>query len=84
MAVNKYSVSNLSLGKPVYCYYCKNCTTHVYHHQTVMGDDKYILRTVLLDKASELKPAAEIYGKAKFGWEPEIAQTFEVLPPELS
>ena len=28
-----------------------------------------------------LKPAAEIYGKAKLGWEKEVAQTFDTLPP---
>lgn len=67
-------------GNPVHCYYCPNCTTHVYHHQTVMGD-KVIARTGLLQGASGFKPAAEIYGKAKWTWEPKITQTFELLPP---
>ncbi|KAA6416065.1 MAG: hypothetical protein FRX48_00784 [Lasallia pustulata] len=67
-------------GKPVNCYYCPNCTTHVYHHQTVMGD-KLVVRTVLLDGGKDLKPAAEIFGKAKMSWEPEVAQTFDTLPP---
>ena len=65
-------------------YYCKNCTAHVYHHQEVLGDDKIVLRTGLLDNGSlgaGFKPAAEIYGKARFGWEKEVAQTFEVMPP---
>ena len=67
-------------GKPVNCYYCPNCTTHVYHHQTVLGD-KLVVRTVLLDGGKDLKPAAEIFGKAKMSWEPEVAQTFDTLPP---
>ena len=55
----------------------------MYHHQTVLGDDKYVVRTILLDGAAEgFKPAAEIYGKDRMGWEGEVAKTFEVLPPE--
>lgn len=67
-------------GKPVNCNYCPNCTTHVYHHQTVMGD-KIVVRTVLLDGGKDFKPAAEIFGKAKMSWEPEVAKTFDTLPP---
>jgi len=67
-------------GNPVNCYYCPNCTTHVYHHQTVMGD-KIVVRTVLLDQGKSLKPGAEIFGKDRLPWEREVAQTFEVLPP---
>jgi hypothetical protein len=65
-------------------FYCKNCTTHVYHHQETMGPDTIVLRTVLLDSnglGAGFKPAAEIYGKARFDWEKEVAQTFEVMPP---
>jgi hypothetical protein len=39
-----------------------------------MGPDTIVLRTIL-------KPAAEIYGKARFGWEKEVAQTFDTMPP---
>jgi len=67
-------------GNPVHCYYCPNCTTHVYHHQTVMGP-KVVVRTVLLDGGKDWKPHAEIYGKAKMNWEKEVAHTFETLPP---
>jgi hypothetical protein len=65
-------------------YYCKNCTAHVYHQQEVLGDDKIVLRTGLLDNGrpgAGLKPAAEIYGKARFDWEKEVAQTFDTMPP---
>ncbi|KAI9821131.1 MAG: hypothetical protein M1827_003865 [Pycnora praestabilis] len=67
-------------GKAVNCYYCPNCTTHVYHHQTVMGDD-VVARTILLEGGKNLKPAAEIFGKARLPWQREAAQTFETLPP---
>ncbi|MCJ1401373.1 hypothetical protein MMC11_004585 [Xylographa trunciseda] len=68
-------------GKDVNCYYCPNCTTHVYHHQTVMGP-KFVVRTIALEGAKEWKPAAEVWGKAKMSWEPEVATTFEMMPPE--
>ncbi|MCJ1325188.1 hypothetical protein MMC10_001850 [Thelotrema lepadinum] len=88
LQITKGTVKNYTYygdsGKPVHCYYCPNCTTHVYHHQTVLGD-KIIARTGLLDVTGShnFKPAAEIYGKAKYKWEPEIAQTFETLPPNM-
>jgi hypothetical protein len=70
------------IGKEVNCYYCPGCTTHVYHHQTVMGPDTIIARTVLLgEQGKKFEPAAEIYGKAKMSWEKEVAHTFELLPP---
>ncbi|KAJ4352039.1 uncharacterized protein N0V89_007385 [Didymosphaeria variabile] len=69
-------------GKGVHCYFCKNCTSHVYHHQEVMGPDKIVLRTGLLTEGiKNFKPAAEIFGKAKLPWEKEVAETFETLPP---
>ncbi|KAI9689269.1 MAG: hypothetical protein M1820_010180 [Bogoriella megaspora] len=81
-ALKAYSYKGDS-GNPVNCYYCPNCTTHVYHHQTIMGPDKIVLRTSLLPKGrKEFQPSAEIFGKDKFPWQKEVAQTFEVLPPE--
>ncbi|KAF2720918.1 hypothetical protein K431DRAFT_285387 [Polychaeton citri CBS 116435] len=69
-------------GNDVNCYYCPKCTTHVYHHQTVMGPDTIILRTAVLPEARKtFDVGAEIYGKAKMKWEKEIAETFETLPP---
>lgn len=57
--------------------------THVYHHQTALGDDKIVLRTGLLSEGRKnFGPAAEIYGKDRFSWEKEVANTFEVLPPQ--
>ena len=77
---NPESIFDDCLGKPVHCYYCPNCTTHVYHHQTVMGP-KVIVRTILLDGGKDMTPAAEIYGKVRLNWEKEVAHTFETLPP---
>jgi hypothetical protein len=45
-----------------------------------MGD-KVVVRTGLLGSAKSMKPAAEIYGKARYGWEKEVAQTFDTMPP---
>lgn len=79
LALQEISTNNPK-GKAVNCYYCPNCTTHVYHHQTVMGD-KIVVRTILLDNGKSIQPGAEIYGKARLPWEKEVAQTFETLPP---
>merc|ERR1711915_800795 len=68
-------------GKSVNCYYCPKCTTHIYHHQEVMGPDTIIARTALLPEGRQkFNVGAEIYGKAKMSWEPKIAETFETLP----
>ncbi|GAB7356419.1 hypothetical protein MBLNU459_g7191t1 [Dothideomycetes sp. NU459] len=70
-------------GKDVNCYYCPNCTTHVYHHQLALGPDTIILRTGLLTEGRKtFEPAAEIFGKDRLPWEKEVAKTFEVLPPQ--
>lgn len=79
--LKKYTYTGDS-GKPVHCYYCPNCTTHPYHHQTALGDDKIVARTGLLEQGKEFDPAAEIYGKDRLAWEKEVAATFDVLPPE--
>ena len=71
-----------SLIQAVNCYYCPKCTSHIYHHQEVMGPDTIIARTALLQEGRDKFPVgAEIYGKAKMSWEPKIAETFETLPP---
>tara|TARA_R110002060_G_scaffold32897_5_gene43581 strand:+ start:385 stop:525 length:141 start_codon:yes stop_codon:yes gene_type:complete len=45
-----------------------------------MGND-IVVRTGLLESGKSLKPGAEIYGKARFPWVPEVAQTFDTMPP---
>ncbi|TKX23369.1 putative glutathione-dependent formaldehyde-activating enzyme-4 [Elsinoe australis] len=68
-------------GKDVHCYYCPNCTTHIYHHAEVMGD-QVIVRTGLLDEGRKSFGAGiELYGKDRMGWVKESAPTFPVFPP---
>ncbi|KAI5920761.1 Mss4-like protein [Camillea tinctor] len=59
-------------GNPVNCYYCDNCTSHVYHHQAVMHD-KIIVRTMLLDGGGDMEPSAEIFAEGKLPWIQDIA-----------
>ncbi|KAL8795850.1 MAG: hypothetical protein Q9195_001730 [Heterodermia aff. obscurata] len=47
---------------------------------TVMGDN-IVVRTGLLQGTKGFKAAAEIYGKDRLGWQPEVAHTFEGPPP---
>jgi hypothetical protein len=77
-----FSILILPLGKGVHCYFCPNCTSHVYHLQEVMGGKDIVLRTGLLTEGiKSFQPAAEIFGKAKLGWEKEVASTFDTMPP---
>ncbi|EHK96206.1 hypothetical protein M7I_8114 [Glarea lozoyensis 74030] len=63
-----------------------NLKAYTYHGDSgkaeVMGD-KVVVRTGLLESAAKMKPAAEIYGKARYGWEKEVAQTFDTMPPSI-
>ena len=43
-------------GKGVHCYYCPKCTSHIYHHQEVMGPDTIVARTGLLAEARKKLP----------------------------
>jgi len=45
-----------------------------------MGD-KYVVRTILLDDGKNFGPGAEVFGKQRLPWVPEVAQTFEGAPP---
>ena len=42
---------------------------------------KIVVRTILLNDGKSFKPGAEVYGKDRLGWEPEVATTFQVMPP---
>ncbi|CAD6568087.1 MAG: hypothetical protein ASARMPREDX12_001062 [Alectoria sarmentosa] len=66
-------------GKPVNCYYCPNCTSHIYHHQTVLGP-KIVVRTGLLQGTADFPVAAEIFGKDRLHWQPELGHTFAAGP----
>ncbi|PGH06290.1 hypothetical protein GX51_02487 [Blastomyces parvus] len=70
-------------GNPVHCYYCSNCTTHIYHHQTVAGP-KYVIRTAGLEGFKDWPVAAEIYAKNTIKWQPAVAaadKVFQLTPP---
>lgn len=49
------------------CYYCGNCTSHVYHHQ-MANPDQIIVRTLLLDGGDKMGVAGEIFAEGKLGW----------------
>ncbi|SMY18637.1 unnamed protein product [Zymoseptoria tritici ST99CH_1A5] len=69
-------------GNTVNCYYCPHCTTHMYHHQEVMGPDTIVVWTGWIKEGREkFEVGAEIFGKAKMDLEPKIAETFETLSP---
>ncbi|KAJ4368723.1 hypothetical protein N0V86_009632 [Didymella sp. IMI 355093] len=79
--LGKYTYKGDS-GKGVHCYYCKNCTSHIYHAQEALGPDSIVLRTGLLDDGiKNFKPAAQIYTKVRLPWEKEVATSFEGMPP---
>ncbi|KAK0112687.1 hypothetical protein ONS95_014426 [Cadophora gregata] len=63
-------------GKEVRCYYCGNCTSHVYHQQEIMGE-KIIVRTILLEGGSELSVGGEIFGEGKLGWVRELGKVLD-------
>lgn len=58
-------------GKKVHCYYCGNCTSHVYHWQEVMGDE-VIVRTVLLEGGRGWDVGGEIFGEGRLGWADDL------------
>ncbi|KAK2756112.1 hypothetical protein FQN54_005520 [Arachnomyces sp. PD_36] len=58
-------------GNPVHCYYCPNCTTHVYHHQTVAGD-VYVVRTSIFEGSEKWDSTFEIYTGEKYHWQPLV------------
>ncbi|KAL0640614.1 hypothetical protein Q9L58_000280 [Maublancomyces gigas] len=64
-------------GNPVDCYYCPTCTTHIYHHEKVLGD-RYTMHTLLFEdeKLKERPIEMELFGKYRMPYQPEIAKTY--------
>jgi len=60
-------------GKPVQCFYCGNCTSHIYHHQAVMPN-KIIIRTLLLNGGPEMPATGEIFGEGRLSWVRELQE----------
>jgi hypothetical protein len=67
--MNKYA--DLCAGKNVNCYFCKKCTSHIYHHQDVMPD-KVIVRTLLLEGGVKMPATGEIFGEGRLDWVREL------------
>ncbi|TKA62895.1 hypothetical protein B0A49_07561, partial [Cryomyces minteri] len=65
--VPKVYVYTGTSGKNVNCYYCGNCTSHVYHYQDAMPD-KVIVRTLLLDGGDAMPATGEIFAEGRLGW----------------
>ena len=61
-----YSYTGAS-GKPVLCYHCGNCTSHVYHHQ-MANPDKIVVRTLLLEGGDKMGVGGEIFAEGSLGW----------------
>ncbi|CAI9636628.1 unnamed protein product [Alternaria burnsii] len=60
-------------GKFVRCYFCKICTSHIYHHQDVMPE-KIIVRTLLLEGGENMPATAEIFGEGRLAWVQELSK----------
>ncbi|KAF7184595.1 hypothetical protein CNMCM7691_005779 [Aspergillus felis] len=60
-------------GNPVHCYFCARCTSHIYHHQAVMGD-RIIVRTILLDGGQRMLPGGEIFAEGKLSWVDQLGE----------
>ncbi|KAF1999002.1 hypothetical protein P154DRAFT_438081 [Amniculicola lignicola CBS 123094] len=58
-------------GKNVECFFCKTCTSHVYHKQEVMPG-RVIVRTLLLEGGGEMPATGEIFGEGRLGWVTEL------------
>ncbi|KAF8864020.1 hypothetical protein BDZ45DRAFT_761534 [Acephala macrosclerotiorum] len=54
-------------GKSVHCYYCGNCTSHIYHQQEVL-EGKVIVRTILLEGGDSWGVGGEIFREGRLGW----------------
>ncbi|KAI5296368.1 hypothetical protein KEM52_003357 [Ascosphaera acerosa] len=70
-------------GHPVHCYYCRNCTSHIYHHPESAGDT-FMLRTATVDQSRDWPVDAEVQVACKAKWQPTIApkeRAYEAAPP---
>lgn len=63
-------------GKFVSCYFCKTCTSHIYHHQDVMPEN-VIVRTLLLDGGERMPATGEIFAEGRLGWVGELKKTLD-------
>lgn len=61
-------------GKPVDCYFCGGCGSHVYHVQAIM-EDRLIVRTLLLDGGPQMPATGEIFAEGRLGWVKELNES---------
>ncbi|KAF2444510.1 hypothetical protein P171DRAFT_342789, partial [Karstenula rhodostoma CBS 690.94] len=73
--VGEYKYKGAS-GKFVNCFFCKTCTSHIYHHQDAMPD-KVIVRTLLLEGGSNMPATKEIFGEGRLSWVKELQDNLE-------
>ncbi|KAL1863662.1 hypothetical protein Plec18170_000500 [Paecilomyces lecythidis] len=78
---SRYTYTGAS-GNPVHCYFCPRCTSHIYHHQAVMGD-QIIIRTILLEGGSKMQPGGEIFAEGKLGWVDALRGVLDRVTPEV-
>ena len=75
-SLSKYTYTGAS-GKPVDCYFCGNCTSHVYHEQAAMPG-KVIVRTLLLDGGEEFAVEGEIFREGRLNWAGDLEKSLPV------
>ena len=63
---SKYTYDGAS-GKPVDCYFCGNCTSHVHYEQAAMPG-KVIIRTLLLEGGEESGVDGDIFREGRLDW----------------
>lgn len=49
-------------SKPVLCFHCGRCTSHIYH-QAMSNPDKVIVRTLLLEGGDKMGLGGEIFAE---------------------
>ncbi|KAF2107707.1 Mss4-like protein [Lophiotrema nucula] len=54
-------------GNHVSCFFCRTCTSHIYHHQAV-APSKIIVRTLLLEGGDRMPATGEIFAEGRLGW----------------
>ena len=54
-------------GREVFCYFCPDCGTRIYHSSS-LGADYWHLKPGTLDDTSWLNPAAQVWTKSAQAW----------------
>jgi hypothetical protein len=61
-------------GRNVSCYYCENCTSHIYHVQQ-RDPNSAIIRTLLLESGNAMGASGEIFSEGALGWARDLRST---------